>query len=63
MSQRPKTYGPKFGMGLDLSQPDQITEEEKESFKQTFESFTGRPHYGLNFWLDTRPDILKRYRN
>jgi hypothetical protein len=63
MTQPTKTIEPKVGMGLDLSRPDEITEQEKEAFTQTFLSFTGRPHYGLNFWLDRRPDILKRYRN
>jgi hypothetical protein len=51
-------------MGLDLSRPDEISEAEKEAFRQTFNSFGGRPHVGLNFWLDNddRIDILKRYR-
>ena len=62
MSKPTRTYEAKVGMGLDLSRPDEITEAEKESFKGTFEAVTGRPHHGLNFWLDTRPDILKRYR-
>jgi hypothetical protein len=50
------------GMGLDLTRPEEISEEEKQRFKQTFLSFGGRPHLGLNFWLDNRIDILKRYR-
>ena len=50
------------GMGLDLSHPDEITDEERQRFSQAFLSYGGRPHLGLNFWLDDRIDILKRYR-
>jgi hypothetical protein len=59
----PQTLPP-AGMGLDLTRPDEITEAEKLAFSQTFHEFGGRPHIGLNFWLenDDRIDILKRYR-
>lgn len=52
------------GMGLDLTRPEEISEAEKEAFSQTFLAFGGRPHIGLNFWVDNdeRIDILKRYR-
>jgi hypothetical protein len=52
------------GMGLDLTRPDEITSAEKDAFRQAFNTFGGRPHIGLNFWLenDERIDILKRYR-
>ena len=54
---------PGLGMGLDLSNLNELTDAEREAFRRTFSDFTGRPHFGLNFWLDTRPDVLKRYRN
>jgi hypothetical protein len=50
-------------MGLDLTRLDEITEEEKDAFKARFLEVTGRLHPGQIFWLDDRPDILKRYRN
>src|SRR5205814_5335759 len=27
-----------------------------------YRKIIGRPHKGLDFWLDERPDVLKRYR-
>jgi hypothetical protein len=54
---------PALGMGLDLDSVDQLTESEREAFRRTFEELTGRPHHGLNFWLDARSDVLKRYRS
>lgn len=48
--------------GLDLSRVGATTEQEKESFKKFYASNLGRSHPGLDFWLDTSPDVLKRYR-
>jgi hypothetical protein len=48
--------------GLDLSNPDLTTEEEKRAFKAAYASVLGRSHDGLNFWLDHDPSVLKRYR-
>jgi hypothetical protein len=50
-------------MGLDLTRLDEITEEEKVAFTERFIEVSGRAHPGQIFWLDDRPDILKRYRN
>jgi hypothetical protein len=60
MSEQPPQ--PVRGMGLDLEHVDQLSEAERAAFSRTFQDLTGRPHHGLNFWLDTRPDVLKRYR-
>jgi len=52
-----------MGMGLDLSNPDSITTEERETFARHFERFLGRAHVGHEFWLNhDRPGVLKRYR-
>src|SRR5258706_13907094 len=53
---------PVLGMGLDLSDPERITEAEKEAFRARFRALAGRRDHGLYFWLDPRPDVLKRYR-
>lgn len=48
--------------GLDLSRPDQLTPEEAEAFRRSYASVFDRTHHGLNFWLETQPETLKRYR-
>jgi hypothetical protein len=48
--------------GLDLSNPDVTTEEEKTAFRTHYQAQFGYDHRGLDFWLDNGPAILKRYR-
>lgn len=48
--------------GLDLSHPDVTGPEEIEAFRRISSGQLGMSHDGLDFWLDTRPDVLKRYR-
>lgn len=52
-----------FGMGLDLSSPDTLTSDERAAYSDYYRDFLGRPHLGLQFWLDEgRPGPLKRTR-
>jgi hypothetical protein len=49
--------------GLDLAHLDEITDEELEAFNLHYSTWDGRPHVGLNMWVEQgRPDYLKRYR-
>jgi hypothetical protein len=48
--------------GLDLTNLDETTEAEKESFRRHYAAQFGYSHQGLNFWLDHDPSVLKRYR-
>jgi len=49
--------------GLNLSDPEHLTQAELDAFNTHYTTWDGRPHVGLNFWADNnRPDILKRYR-
>lgn len=48
--------------GLDLTKLDVTTEEEKQAFSAHYTAQFGHPHEGLDFWLDTDPSVLKRYR-
>lgn len=49
--------------GLDLSRLDSITQPEIDAFNLHYATWDGRPHPGLNMWIDQgRPDYLKRYR-
>jgi hypothetical protein len=51
-------------LGLDLTRPDELTDAEQQAYRRIYEWYGGRPHLGLNFWLENgeRIDILKRYR-
>jgi hypothetical protein len=49
--------------GLDLSRPGETTPEERQRFQEWYGRVLGRSHRGLDFWLDTAPDTLKRYRH
>lgn len=49
--------------GLDLSRMTDMTPAEAEAFRQAYAQTFDRPHLGLNFWLDTHPETLKRYRH
>ena len=51
-----------LGWGLNLDQPDVTTPEEIAEFRRISAAQIGVQQDGLNFWLDTSPDVLKRYR-
>jgi hypothetical protein len=54
---------PLIDRGLDLTQPDTMTDEELAAFNLHYATRDGRPHPGLNMWVEQgRPDYLKRYR-
>ena len=48
--------------GLNLDQPDVTTAEEIAEFRRISAAQLGVQQDGLDFWLDTKPDVLKRYR-
>ena len=48
--------------GLDLTTIERTPPEEQRAFQDYYQKVTGRSHRGLDFWLDKRPDVLKRYR-
>jgi alkylhydroperoxidase/carboxymuconolactone decarboxylase family protein YurZ len=48
--------------GLNLHEPDVTTTEEIEAFRRISAEQLGMQQDGLDFWLETRPDVLKRYR-
>jgi hypothetical protein len=48
--------------GLNLDEPDVTSAEEIEEFRRVSAAQLGMQQDGLDFWLDTSPDVLKRYR-
>jgi alkylhydroperoxidase/carboxymuconolactone decarboxylase family protein YurZ len=48
--------------GLDLYEPDVTSPAEIEAFRRISAGQLGMQQDGLDFWLDARPDVLKRYR-
>ena len=48
--------------GLNLAEPDVTTQEEIDEFRRVSQDQLGGQQDGLDFWLDERPDVLKRYR-
>lgn len=48
--------------GLDLSEPEVTTQEEIDEFRRVSAQQLGVQQAGLDFWLDTAPEVLKRYR-
>jgi hypothetical protein len=48
--------------GLDITHVGATTDKEKADFQTFYTAALGRPHPGLDFWLDNGPDVLKRYR-
>src|SRR5215469_15722025 len=48
--------------GLDLTSVERTSTGEQRAFQDYYRKVIGRPHRGLDFWLGTRPDVLKRYR-
>jgi hypothetical protein len=49
--------------GLDLSQPDVTSQHEIDEFRRISAGQLGVQQDGLDYWLDARPDVLKRYRS
>src|SRR5688500_15959698 len=52
----------KSNRGLDLTEIGATSDSEQRAFQDYYEKFIGRRHRGLDFWLQERPDVLKRYR-
>ena len=48
--------------GLDLSNLDGVTPEERDAFHTFYETRFGHRHRGLEFLLENRVDVLKRFR-
>jgi hypothetical protein len=48
--------------GLDLTNLDSITPEEVAAFRNYYTRVKGQPMPALEFWLEFRPDVMKRYR-
>lgn len=48
--------------GLELGDMESVSDHEVKDFANFYNSVLGHRHIGLDLWLDTRPDVLKRYR-
>src|SRR5258708_27833448 len=48
--------------GRDLSNIGTASEGEKQDFRKFYDRMLGRPHPGLEFYLNNAPDAMKRYR-
>ncbi|HEY5333352.1 MAG TPA: hypothetical protein VIJ21_07355 [Solirubrobacterales bacterium] len=48
--------------GLDFSSFDTITQEEIDVFRDYYNRIKGESMPALEFWLEFRPDVMKRYR-
>jgi hypothetical protein len=48
--------------GLNLSDPEAWTEEEQRAFTDRYMRVKERTLPGHDFWIEQRPDVLKRYR-
>lgn len=48
--------------GLDIDRPDELTPTEVDAFRAYYAESKGQSLAGLEFWLEFRPDVLKRYR-
>lgn len=48
--------------GLELGDMETVSDREVSAFASFYNNVLGHRHAGLDFWLDTRPDVLKRYR-
>lgn len=46
--------------GLNLAEPDVTTEAEIDEFRRISTAQFGLQREGFDFWLDTRPEVLKR---
>jgi hypothetical protein len=52
----------RLAWGLDLASPDVTTQAEIDEFRRVASQRWRVPQPGLDYWLDERPDVLKRYR-
>jgi hypothetical protein len=48
--------------GLELGDMETVSSGEVRAFADFYNNVLGHRHIGLDLWLDTRPDVLKRYR-
>jgi hypothetical protein len=48
--------------GLELGDMENVSGPEVSAFADFYNTVLGHRHIGLDLWLDTRPDVLKRYR-
>lgn len=48
--------------GLDLGTLETITPEEVRAFREYYDRVKGESMVALEFWLEFRPDVMKRYR-
>ena len=48
--------------GLELGDMETVTDHEVSAFAGFYNNVLGHRHIGLDLWLETRPDVLKRYR-
>jgi hypothetical protein len=48
--------------GLELGDMENVSGQEVSAFANFYNSVLGHRHIGLDLWLDSRPDVLKRYR-
>jgi hypothetical protein len=48
--------------GLELGDMESVSATEVSEFANFYSSVLGHRHIGLDFWLECRPDVLKRYR-
>jgi hypothetical protein len=48
--------------GLELGDMETVSDREVSAFADFYNNVLGHRHIGLDLWLDTRPDVLKRYR-
>jgi hypothetical protein len=48
--------------GLELGDMESVSGHEVSAFADFYNTVLGHRHIGLDLWLDTRPDVLKRYR-
>jgi hypothetical protein len=56
------TKPPASADGLDITRPDELTQAEIDAFRAYYAASKGQSLAGLEFWLEFRPDVLKRYR-
>jgi hypothetical protein len=52
----------RLAWGLDLSRPEVTSAEEIEEFRRNSAQTFGFQQDGLDYWLDEKPEVLKRYR-